>query len=353
MSVKFRSVGQRFGERNDLLWPATVDVMTAPVTSTATSPTAMTALTVVATGFPPQFSLEAPVSDPSEGAYELICAEVLPLDVQIAQGLFPPTRPVPFQPGLTGAARRKSDGALVIVQGGAFGMGFALPGTFASTFNAPDGAVTELPAGIDPEMAAAGLSNALTARIALIDHARLLAGEHVVVIGARGGAGRAAVSLAQHLGATVTAAVRSPRAGEFEESVAVVDLDIDVAGSGYGGLAALGTSRPADVIFDSVGGATLGAAIAAGGNRCRHVLVGFSGGITAPLMLPAMLLREHRLMGFNLYATDRARLDAATREAIGDVATGVVKPRIKARFGLSAASEAYGSVGGDRVLLVP
>jgi NADPH:quinone reductase len=314
---------------------------------TAASPNSFTALTVVATGFPPTFLVTGHAESGADHSYELVCAEVLPLDVQIAQGLFPPTRPVPFQPGLTAVARRRSDGALVVVQGGAFGLGFALPGTFTSSFDAPVGAVTELPADMDPETAAAGLSNALTARIALTDHAELRGGEHVVVIGARGGAGRAALAIAEHLGATVTAAVRSPKPGEFPESVSVVDLDVD------GELAALGSTHPADVIFDSVGGSTLGAAISAGGHRCRHVLVGFPGGVTAPLMLPSMLLREHRLMGFNLYATASERLAAATREAISDIATGVVAPRIKARFPLASAAEAYRSVGGDRVLFVP
>jgi NADPH:quinone reductase len=311
-----------------------------------------TALAVTATGFPPRFSTST--EEDSSGdtgsvhGYDLICAEVLPLDVQIAQGLFPPTRPAPFQPGLTAAARRRRDGATVMIQGGAFGMGFALPGTFATSFDAPDAAVTEVPEGLDPEIAAAGLSNALTARIALVDHAHVVAGEHVVVIGARGGAGRAALAIAASMGATVTAAVRAPVPGEFEANVNVVDVNVE------GQLAGLGTSgRPADVIIDSVGGATLASAIAAGGPKCRHILVGFSGGVTAPLSLPSMLLREHRLMGFNLYATPQVRLASATVEAIADLTSGVVMPRIKARIPLAEAAAAYAAVGGDRVLLVP
>jgi NADPH:quinone reductase len=329
------------------------------------------ALQIDAFGIPPQFSvvtrsadeLLASVSAASDASaasahasgsasadeiVDLIAAEVLPLDRQIANGFFPPTRPAPLQPGLSAVGRRRSDGAVVAVQGGAFALGFARPGTFATSFAAPAGALFAVPNGLDPLLVAAGLANQATARVALVDHAGLIAGETVLVLGARGGVGMAAVALALSLGAKVVGAVRDPAATD-DATAALRATGAELRTADADSLRGLG----AHVIVDNVGTDTLSAALGAGAARCRHVLVGVSGNPTASVLLPLFLVNEHRLMGFNLYALSAERRRSSTEEAMADLASGLHVPRIKGTFTFDQAAAAYGSVGGDRVLLIP
>jgi NADPH:quinone reductase len=319
------------------------------------------ALQINVLGIPPKFSVvtrsevdlladvaSSAASGVADEIVDLIAAEVLPLDRQIAFGFFPPTRPAPLQPGLTGVGRRRSDGAVVAVQGGAFALGFARPGTFASTFAAPAGALFEVPVGLDPLLVAAGLANQTTARVALVDHAELAAGETVLVLGARGGVGQAAVCLALSMGANVVAGVRDPAATD-DATAALRATGAELRAVDSDSLRGLG----AHVIIDNVGTETLSAALVAGAPRCRHVLVGVSGNPTASVLLPLFLVNEHRLMGFNLYALSAQRRASAAVEAMADLTAGLHVPRIKATIAFDQAAAAYGAVGGDRVLLIP
>jgi NADPH:quinone reductase len=309
----------------------------------------MLAVTVQSMGVAPDFALnvsavtaDEPVPGDGEELIDLVAADVVPLDRQIAAGLFPPARTVPLQAGVSAVGIRRSDGALVSVQGGHVGMGWNRPGCFATTFAAPSSVCVPLPKGLDPMVAAAGGETAITAHLVLHDHAAAQPGETVLVLAANGGVGRACVQLAVHLGCNVIAAARNPELLAVSEGVRTI---------GYDQLIGLG----ADVIVDPVGGPLFQTAILAGGHRCRHVFLGYPAGATIELKLPLLMIAEHRIMGFNEHACGHDRFMAVTQTALNDLTAGVFDPKIGQSYPLLDAAMAYAAVGTGvgRVLLTP
>jgi NADPH:quinone reductase len=302
---------------------------------------------VVETGEPPTIAVDEAELDPTPFGdvdslveVELIAADIVPLDRQIAAGRFPPAGPAPYQPGVS-AVGRLAEGTLVSVQGGHQRMGFGRPGCFADRFLAPMAACLPLPTGLDPLVAAAGAETATTAHLLLHDHAALQAGERILVLGANGGVGGACVELAVALGADVIAASRRPEELTVPAGVRVV---------GYDDLAGLG----ANVIIDPVGGDIFTAAVRAGGYRCRHVFLGYPAGAVISFVLPLLMIAEHRIFGVNEHAiAEPVFLDAA-RSALDALAEGTIRPRVASTFGLDAAALAFASPStSGRTLLVP
>ncbi|MEZ5774844.1 MAG: NADPH:quinone oxidoreductase family protein [Hyphomicrobiaceae bacterium] len=135
-----------------------------------------------------------------------------------------------------------------------------------------------LPAGIDFVTGAAIGMTYGTAHQALIDRAALKAGEVLLVRGASGGVGRAAVEIGRHLGATVLATASSPEKQAIARAAGahhVVDAAVDVRDR----VRSLTDGRGADVIFDPVGEPGFRVACLAGvAYRGRILIVGFAGG---------------------------------------------------------------------------
>ena len=259
------------------------------------------------------------------GALELVAAELMPLDLQIAAGRLPSVTVKDLRPGQVAIARNAA-GELLSVQGGRVGFGLGGPhGTFAESFDAAGASAVPVPPGLDPLVAAAGVSSVLAARLAL-EAAQTEVGDVVLVVGARGAVGSAAASLARSRGCEVVEITRAdPQA-------------------------ALAAAPPADVVVDMVGGPLLADVIRASGPRARHVLVGYAGDGVTTFALPLLLVREHRLMGLNVYATPQREFDAAHVGALADLAEGrvsVPEERL-ALLPLERAAEAY--AGRRRVL---
>lgn len=271
---------------------------------------------------------------------ELIAADIVPLDRQIAAGRFPPAAPAPYQPGVS-AVGRLSNGQLVSVQGGHHRMGFGRPGCFAERFLAPKGACLELPVGLDPIVAAAGAETTTTAHLLLRDHAGLVPGERVLVLGANGGVGRSCVALAVAGGAEVIAASRRP---------AELDLPDGVRTVGYDELAGL----EANVIIDPVGGDVFSAAVRAGAYRCRHVFLGYPAGAVISFVLPLLMIAEHRILGVNEHAIPEPVFLAAARSALDALAAGIIAPVVASTHRLNDAAAAFASASSSgRTLLIP
>lgn len=301
-----------------------------------------TAVTVVKCGQPPQVQVgpaPTPVPTPDQVLVQTIAADVQPLDRQVAAGGIPGVTG-PYQPGTSAVVRH--DGRPHALLGGLVGMGMFAPGTFADELAVPPGLLVPVPDGLAPDVAAAGLSSVMTARLALFDHADGQPGEIVLVMGATGAVGSAAAVLAAAHGCTVLAGTRDPSKAPPSSGgitmIATDDLPTDAA----------------DVIIDPVGGAGMVDTIAAGTRRCRHVVVGYAGGMNATLPLPRLLLREHRLLGFNLHATPPARARQVAVDALDDLATGAVTPTIVERAALDQAPRLLtdAATGGRTILLL-
>jgi NADPH2:quinone reductase len=198
--------------------------------------------------------------------------------------------------------------------------------------------------------AAALLMTYGTSHHALKDRARLAAGETLLVLGAGGGVGLAAVELGKAMGARVVAAASSAEklalarergadegvqyaAGPLDKAAARELTDRFKAACGPGG---------AQVIYDGVGGDYTEAALRAIGWQGRHLVVGFPAGIPR-LPLNLTLLKSCQVVGV-FWGEFASRFPEAHRRNIAELMSlygeGRVKPAVTARFSLARGAEA-------------
>lgn len=291
----------------------------------------MAAGSVAAFGQPPGLiALPRPVRGPGQALLEVELAPLNLLDVLVASGNFyGGSPPLPYVPGLEAVGRvLESDvhaaGAVVWWSGPPS----RVPATVAKLAVAPDDELLPLPDGLSPTAAAAAGLTALTAWSALEHTAELKPGEQVVVLGASGGVGQAAVQAARILGARRVVAVgrdseslRRSKAQGADEVVTLTDLDAaDPANITNQLLAAL--DGPADVVIDPVWGPAATAALGALGVGGRLVNIGGSASPTASL--PSALIRGRSLSvrGFLNLALSRERKHDVMRRVLLHAASG-------------------------------
>lgn len=196
-----------------------------------------------------------------------------------------------------------------------------------------------------------------TAHDALFTQAGLAPGERLLVHGAAGGVGTAAVQLGAAVGAQVTATVRN---------AALRDEVATLAGGAEAGARAVdaegfGEHGPFDVILELVGAPNLGAnvdALAVGG---RIVVIGIAAGAKGELNLAKLMARRGRLMASTLRARPleqkAATARAVERHVLPLVERGAVRVPVAATFPLDEAAAAYErfAAGGKlgKIVLLP
>lgn len=208
-----------------------------------------------------------------------------------------------------------------------------------------------VPEGMAWEEAGAFPEAFTTAHDALFTQCGLAMGERLLVSGAAGGVGTAAVQLCVAAGARVTATVRNPAARP-----AVAALGASVAAPDE--LAGLG---PFDVVLELVGAPNMAANLAALALGGRIAVIGTGAGTRADLDLRVLMARRARVSGSTLRARPlEAKADAARRveaHVLPLVAAGRLSVPLAATFALDHAAEAYerfaegGKVG--KIVLVP
>jgi len=190
-----------------------------------------------------------------------------------------------------------------------------------------------------------------TAHDALFTQARLGMGERLLVHGAAGGVGTAAVQLGRAAGARVTATVRSP---QLREPVAAL------------GATAIAPERfadhgPFDVILELVGAPNLGANVTALATNGRIVVIGIGAGAKAELNLAALMARRGRLLASTLRARplEEKALTARAleRHVLPLVDAGALRIPVAATYPLAEAPAAYErfAAGGKlgKIVLLP
>jgi NADPH2:quinone reductase len=176
-------------------------------------------------------------------------------------------------------------------------MSVGVTGAFATHAGVPVTRLVAAPSGMPFEDAAAFLMTYGTSHHALIDRAALQAGETVLVLGAAGGVGTAAVQIAKAAGARVIAAVSTDEKAALCRTIGA-DEAINYSTSALrDALKALTAGRGPDVIYDPVGGDVAEPAFRSIAWRGRYLVVGFAqGGIPSlPLNLP--LLKGASIVG--------------------------------------------------------
>jgi len=238
-------------------------------------------------------------------------------------------------------------------------------GGFATKVRCEASAV--MPIGEMPfDEAAAFLMTYGTSHYALAERAQAKPGECLLVLGAAGGVGSAAVEIGKALGLKVVAAVSSEEKAAFcrelgADETVVYPTDLEKDGQRALGKA-LKAACPAgyDVIYDAVGGLYSEPALRAIGWEGRYLVVGFPAGIPS-LPLNLTLLKSCQIMGV-FWGAAALRDPAANAQRLGTVqkmiAAGTLRPRIMARFPLERGGEALAalenrSVTGKVVVTMP
>ncbi len=289
---------------------------------------------------------EVPAPEPGPGEVLIrveACSVNFP-DTLIIQGRYQTRPPLPFSPGgeVAGAVAGLGEG----VAGPPLGtrvLAMTSHGGFAEMAVAGADAVVAVPEDVDAVTAAA-LSYAYgTSFYALRDRAGLRPGETVLVLGAAGGAGLAAVQLAKLMGARVIAAA-SP--GKLETTRdAGADASVDYRQEGWRDRVRelIGSTGGVDVVYDPVGGPYSEPALRSLGWGGRHLVVGFAAGEIPRIPLNLPLLKGCGILGVS-YGAFAKREPEANRALVGQLLAWVrerrLRPRVSATHPLEGAAAA-------------
>jgi NADPH:quinone reductase-like Zn-dependent oxidoreductase len=267
---------------------------------------------------------EPPAAAEGHVLVDVLAAPITPLDLLCATGTSYFGEPAtPYIPGVQGVGRA---GDRVVWFPTPAGMGPG-DGSMAERAVVAEADLVPLPAGVDAvEVAALGLS-AVAAHMALTWRGELVAGEQVIVLGAGGVVGQAAVQLARAAGARrVIAGARSQaaqaRAGKAGAD-AVVALDTDDVDE----LARRFTAAadgPVDLVLDPLYGAPAAAAARALRPHGRLVNLGSSASETCPIDSSTLRSRSLRLLGYTNNALTREQRAAAVTVVAEHAARGTL-----------------------------
>lgn len=216
-------------------------------------------------------------------------------------------------------------------------------GAFAERIVAPELATVKLPDGVSFEIAAATLLTYATTYHALVDRAALRSGETLLVLGAAGGVGTAAVELGKLLGARVIAAAST------DEKVAFAQAHGAAAGINYARedlkerAKALTNGAGVDVIYDPVGGALAEQALRSIAWEGRFLVIGFAAGEIPKIPLNLALLKGCQIVGvfwgsFAMRDPEKNRANASKLFAL--VADRQLHPHVDVVLPFAKAGEA-------------
>lgn len=295
---------------------------------------------------------------PDQVRIALRAAGISYVDVLTAAGNYQVKPPLPFVPGSEAAGIVTEVGGEVagLAPGDAV-VGSGWGGMFADETVLPARAVKPIPPGMDFATAAVFPVSYATAWHALVDRGQVRAGETVLVLGAGGATGYAAVQVARHLGARVIASASS----EAKRALALAggaDASVEAGSEGWReAVRAANGGAPVDVVFDPVGGEATDPAFRALGWGGRHLVIGFPAGIAA-LRTNLPLLKGASLVGVDIrqFGEREPARAAANRETVFALGgAGVFKPAIARTYPLErfaeAMSEAAKGITAGRIVL--
>ena len=281
-------------------------------------------------------------------------------DTLIIQDLYQIKPPRPFAPG--GEVSGVIEEIGIDVDGWAVGdrviamTGF---GGFATKICVPARALLKMPADMSFQDAACFVFTYGTSHHALKDRAALRTGETLLILGAAGGVGAAAIELGKAVGARVIAAVSSENKAEFCKGIGADEtiiyprnLDRDAQKALSGAIKKIAGPGGVDVAYDAVGGAYSEPVLRSMAWAGRFLVVGFPAGIPKiPLNLP--LLKSCQIVGVFWGASiqqDPAGHMRNMLELFDLYEKGLIKPHISASFPMVDAARALDLIADRKVL---
>ena len=282
--------------------------------------------------------LPAPVLGAGQARVRVVAAAINFPDVLLVADRYQMSVPPPFVPGseFAGVVEAVGDDVIAISVGDRV-FGSALVGAFAEQIVVSSGSLTPIPDGVDDRAAAAFGVSHRTAFNVLRSVARLRPREELIVLGAAGGVGLAAVQLGAILGASSQGAktLINHRSGDLRR--------------------ALREALPegADVVVDPVGGDLAEPALRALRWGGRFVSVGYASGVIPRIPLNLVLLKGVQVLGFQFltFATNAAEaLNRNEAELMELLAAGRVRPYIGKQFTLDEVVTALRFVADGRAI---
>ncbi len=282
-------------------------------------------------------------------------------DTLIIQGKYQFKPDMPFSPGGEVAGVVKEVGAGVDnAKPGDKVIAFTGWGGYAEETLAPADKLIPIPEGMDFKTASAFVMTYGTSHHALKHRAQLQPGETLLVLGAAGGVGLAAVEIGKAMGARVIAAASSDdklavcKAHGADELINYSTQDL------RGRIDELTGKKGVDVTYDPVGGNLSEPALRATGWKGRFLVIGFAGGEIPKIPLNLPLLKGNAIVGVFWGDFTRREKDAnaaSLKELSTWFAQGKLKPLVSATYPLSQAAQALKDMSERRVkgkvVLVP
>jgi len=280
---------------------------------------------------------ETPRPGPGEVLIRIAACGLGYVDALVALGRYQVKPPLPHTPGqeVGGVVEAVGDGVETLAAGDR--VMATVRGGFAEFAPTPAAAAVKIPEAMSFAQAAGFRINYLTALHGLRDRAAIAAGERLLVFGAAGGVGSAAIQVGKVLGAEVIAAASSEEKRAFAKAHGA-DHVIDTAPEGWRDrLKALTDGKGPVVTFDPVCGPLFEPAFRSLGWGGRHLVVGFAGGPIPALPANLSLMKGAALVGVDLrqfMQFDPARAQAHLTELLSWVADGRLEPIVGRSFGL-------------------
>lgn len=298
--------------------------------------------------------IEAPTPAADEILIDVHAASVSFMDQLMVSGLYQMRPPTPFVPGTEASGLVVAVGEAVTT----FAPGDRVAcstwtGGYAERMVVKESKCVRLPPGVAFEPAATVLHNYGTACYALVERARALAGETLLVTGAAGGVGLAAVDLGRHLGLRVIAGVGSDDKAALLRDYGASDVVNYRSEDLRGRLKAITSGRGIDIGFDNVGGAIfeqMARSMTWGG---RLMPIGFTSGEIPSLPMNLPLLKNYSIIGVFMGAWAEKCPDQAA--SMNDrlmrwLADGNIRPHIDRILPLEDVGEAMRAVANRTVL---
>jgi NADPH2:quinone reductase len=295
----------------------------------------------------------APVLGPGQARIRVHAAAVNYPDVLLVANQYQLSAPPPFIPGseFAGTVTEVSAEVATVAVGDPV-VGTGMIGAFAEETVTAASRLTRIPPGIGMRQAAAFGVAHRTAYHVLRSVAGVQPGDELIVLGAGGGVGLAAVQLGAALGATVTAVASSAEKLDVAGSRGATRLVSHTAGDLRQALRAA-LPDGGDVVVDPVGGALSEPALRSLRWGGRFVTVGYAAGEIPRIPLNLVLLKGVHVVGFQLaefaaHAGEEMRRNE--RELMELLACGRALPYVGASFPLAAAAAALRLVADGKAI---
>ena len=291
--------------------------------------------------------IDPPVPTADECLVKVKFASLNPADYFAVQGMYPGIKEPPLAVGRDAcgiieqapANSRFNTGDKVVVL--VSDLGVQRNGTLSEYITVPEAALAPLPDGWNPEEGAAATLVHLTAWQGLVDVGELQAGQIVLVTGASGGVGTAAIQQAKALGAKVVALSRSEvKQAKLKELGADWTFDSADENLVKNIKTALEGER-ANVVIENICGPGLSQCVELTAHRGRIAIVGLLGGLQSELNIPTMIFKRMRIEGVHVsqYTFDEAQ--TAWKQIVGALDKAGSRPIIDSAFPFEEVPEAF------------